>query len=213
MASGDRERNRRNLRCRDAFRYATTRDHRLKHTPDVTGEAPAIAPLREADLRRLSHEVSVNDDLRVRDIRDEDWSAILAIANQSVADVAGAGRQDEWLANRRNFDASRGTREHYVVEHAGEVVGYGGIESVSALPEGEFRMFIVVASRRLADVGERLYQTALAALARNRARRVHLTEYAKDQSLRDFLERRGFTETRRFRIPDGNEVVTLSRPV
>ena len=50
---------------------------------------------------------------RLRVVRDDDWPAILAVANRSVAGVAGAGPQDEWLRNRQRFDPAGGWREQW----------------------------------------------------------------------------------------------------
>jgi GNAT superfamily N-acetyltransferase len=153
---------------------------------------------------------SSNPKLRLRAVRDDDWPAILAVANHSVADVSGAGSQEEWVSNRRRFDPTRGFREHFLaISDNDEIVGYGAIESAGAIDDGEFRMFVVTPPERLTVVGDFLYRSAIEALARVGARRVRLTEYAADHRLRAFAEARGFIEHERFRIANGIEIVTL----
>jgi hypothetical protein len=157
---------------------------------------------------------SSNPSIRLRSVRAEDWPAILAIANRSVAHVPGAGPQDDWVSNRRQFDSTRGFREQFVAHGPDDrdIVGYGAIESIESPAAGQgldFRMFIVTPPERLSVVGDLLYRSALEVLARVGARRVRLTEYAADQPFRAFAEARGFIEHQRFRIADGNEVVTL----
>ena len=145
--------------------------------------------------------------IRLRAVRDADWPSILAIANQSVADVRGAGTQEEWLGNRKKFDDTKGLREHFVAEESGEIVGYGSIES--AANAGEFRMFIVTAPKNLSSVGDLLYRYASEALSKAGARLVRLREYANDRTLREFAEARGFVERERFYIEDAIEIITL----
>lgn len=154
---------------------------------------------------------SVNATLRLRSVREDDWSSILAVTNQSVANIPGAGTQDKRQANRRQFDSARGFREQFVAEASGDgkIVGYGAIESVSAPSDPEFRMFIVTAPESLATVGDLLYRSALEALVRAGAKCARFTEYADDHSLLTFTLARGFVEHQRFRIPEGNEIVTF----
>ncbi len=143
--------------------------------------------------------------ISIREPLDDDWPTILELANRSVASVPGAGSQEAWLGNRRAF---RGARRHFVAVEAGrdEVVGYAGIESVSA---GEFRLFVVTPPERLCDVGEALYARAVTQLSELGARRLSFTEYAADQRLGAFARARGFVEEDRFRLPEGVDLVRL----
>src|SRR5687767_3751647 len=127
----------------------------------------------------------------LRDVDERDWPAILALATRSVAHIPEAGAQDQWLDNRRNFDRTRRRQWRYVDTRDGAIVGYGGVETDT---RGEYRVFIVCAPSDLGDVGERLYQHALAILAQTDATRVWFTEHAADAPLREFAEARGFCE-------------------
>jgi N-acetylglutamate synthase-like GNAT family acetyltransferase len=145
----------------------------------------------------------------IREVRPTDWPAILALANRSVAGVPGAGTQEEWLRNRRSFDASRGTQRQFVAEEASRLVGYGALESDAARDAYAFRLFVVTDPVDLPSVGEFIYSQACAALAELNARHVWLTEYAADTHLLQFAAARGFRETRRFPLPHGPEAVVL----
>lgn len=143
-----------------------------------------------------------------RDILASDWPVILELANASVAHVSGAGTQEEWYENRRGFDTSVATQDHYVLEEGGEIVGYGGVESS---PNGEFRMFIVARRERLETVGERLYRENLALASARGAVRIWFTEYADDTGLVEFAKAREFMELGRIRLEGEGEAITLMR--
>lgn len=118
-------------------------------------------------------------DARLRPVGDADWPALLELANQSVVHVPGAGSQEAWHENRRQFDT------------------------------GAFRLFLVIPSSRLSALGELLYARGVELLRALGARRVWLTEYAGDEPLLAFIRARGFTEFRRFVLTEGPEAVTL----
>jgi hypothetical protein len=142
----------------------------------------------------------------LRDVRGEDWPAILEVANASVAHLASAGTQEEWLHNRRHFDSAQGTQHQYVAEDpvSGAVLGYGAIES-----SPEFRLFVVTLPEYLPTVGELLYERALALLAESSAVRVWFTEYADDRTLVSFARAHGFGDARNFSLPNGAAATTL----
>lgn len=75
--------------------------------------------------------------LELREPREQDWTAILALANQSVQAVPGAGSQEEWLDNRQR---SSPLRRHFVAVEAGAIVGYAAIESQFDQVEQGFRL-------------------------------------------------------------------------
>lgn len=143
--------------------------------------------------------------LRARAPDEADWPSILALANESVAGVPGAGPQDEWLGNRRSFDSLR----HQLVVHAsGSLVGYGAAESRDS---GSFRLFIVCAPAARETVGAHLYAALESWLQTQGATDVWFQEYATDTELIAFARRRGFSERRRFEY-DGTEIVVLGKP-
>ncbi|MEE9253367.1 MAG: hypothetical protein V3U43_00380 [Pseudomonadales bacterium] len=145
-----------------------------------------------------------------RDVTATDWPRILELANASVSHVPGAGTQEEWYENRRSFDSSSGTQDHYVFEDSerGEIVGYGGVEMT---PNGEFRMFIVTLPQLLETVGERLFQENLELAKIRGAERVWFTEYVDDTVLVEFAKARDFMELGRIRLDEGVEAITLMK--
>ena len=58
---------------------------------------------------------------RIRELRESDWPALLDLANRSVAHVEGAGSQEVWLENRRNFDTEKRIQHHFVAEQDGSL--------------------------------------------------------------------------------------------
>src|SRR5262249_60197596 len=59
------------------------------------------------------------DELILRTIRENDWAAILDLANLSLSELPSAQRQDEWLENRRAFLASGGFHVQFVATETG----------------------------------------------------------------------------------------------
>jgi len=107
--------------------------------------------------------------LQIRELREIDWPAVLAVANQSVAHIPGAGPQDEWLCNRGTFDPSKGVQQQIVAEASGSAVGYGALESRDPAEPRAFRLFVVTAPRLLDTVGQHLYGELLSRLSALRA--------------------------------------------
>jgi N-acetylglutamate synthase-like GNAT family acetyltransferase len=145
----------------------------------------------------------------LRDARDSDWPAILELANESVADVPGAGSQDAWVTNRRSFDASSGVQRHWVAEEEPVVVGYSAVESRAKDNPKSFRIFVVTDPKRRASLGRRLLENALAELKRQGAKSAWFAEYALDTEFIGFLKHYGFAEQERFESDDGSEVFEL----
>jgi N-acetylglutamate synthase-like GNAT family acetyltransferase len=146
--------------------------------------------------------------MRLRRVQDEDWPAILALANAAVAHVPRAGCQQEWLVNRQAAGRTWRTQVQYVCEEGGAVAGYGAVESDE---RGEYRMFIVVDPTRLERVGARLYGYALTALRARNVGHVWFTEYAQDQPLLRFARDRGFQEVRRLPLEGGMEAIVMRK--
>jgi GNAT superfamily N-acetyltransferase len=146
--------------------------------------------------------------VELREPREDDWPAILDLADRSVRAVAGAGAQEEWLHNRQR---PSGPQRHFVAVEAGALVGYASIESPSGRAERGVRLFVVAPPERLAEIGSLLYEQIESVLPELRAEEAWLVEYAGDRKLLAFLAERGFRETRRFRLEDGVECVVVSK--
>ena len=138
--------------------------------------------------------------LRLRTPFDSDWPAIYAIANRSVADVANAGDQAEWLTNRRSF-GERGWQSHFVVVEQERIVGYGSMERDEPTPIGQYRLFVVTEPHRLDEVGGAILRRLAQLLDEYDAAGSWFVEYAADRRLVRVLESRGYAESRRFALP------------
>lgn len=150
----------------------------------------------------------------LREPTDEDWPAILALANESVEAVAGAGPQDEWAENRRRFASSPGLQRHWVAEAttSGELIGYVGVEQQPGHAEA-VRIFVVTSPADREGVGASLLDAALAEAHAIGATAAWLMEDVADADFIAFLGRHGFEEARRLPLPDGTAAVVLTAPV
>jgi N-acetylglutamate synthase-like GNAT family acetyltransferase len=146
--------------------------------------------------------------VELREPRDDDWPAILGLANRSVETVAGAGTQEAWLQNRRRPSP---LRRHFVAVERDTLVGYAALESqFEQVPRG-FRLFVVVPPARLHELGPLLLARLESLLAELDATEAWLVEYAADRGFLAFLDERGFRPVRRFRLEDGAECVVVSK--
>lgn len=141
---------------------------------------------------------------------DADWSTILEIANESVAEVAGAPQQDEWLHNRRTF-SERGQQEQFVLIDEGRVAGYGAMERRSQDPANRYRLFVVANSDQLADAGRKIYERLQARLTAVGATESWFVEYVQATKLIAFICAQGYAEQRRFMLPSGETAMVLAR--
>jgi hypothetical protein len=146
--------------------------------------------------------------VELREPRDEDWPAILELANESVQAVPGAGSQEGWLANRRGPSP---VRRHFVALETGALVGYAALESHFDRVERGFRLFVVASPAQRPRIGPLLYGRIECLLAELRAAEAWFVEYAADAELLAFLTERGFHEVRRFRSDAGEECVVVSK--
>jgi len=149
----------------------------------------------------------------LRDPRDSDWPGLLALANRSVAHVPGAGTQEEWVENRRRLRRQDDDVRGFVLEEAGEIRGYVGIEPTPARRPGSWRVFLVCVCEDWSTVGAKLHDAATELLTNASASEAWLREYAEDVPYADFLATRGFRETQRFALPDGTEAIELTKPL
>lgn len=153
------------------------------------------------------------ESLEVREPHETDRPGILAVANESVAGVPGAGPQDEWLRNRRSFDRSRGVQQELVAEASGSLVGYAALESRDPAKPRSFRLFVVCAPQLLETVGERLYAELQARLGKLGAAEAWFQEYASGAEFIAFARKRGFSELGRFVLQDIELIVLGKSPV
>lgn len=147
-------------------------------------------------------------EIKLRVPNDNDWPAILSVANAALPwDAAG---NQEWLENRQQF---KGRRRHHVAEETptGRGVGYGAVEEG---PEpGYFRVFVVMAPERLqSETGVLIYERLVADLERLEARGAWVREYASDAPVLAFFGEHGFAERSRFTPPGHREMVVLVKP-
>ena len=142
--------------------------------------------------------------------RERDWSTILSIANASVADVEGAGTQEEWLDNRRNFPPD-GIQHHFVCTDSERVVGYGAAEHACNAPEGAYRLFVVTTPAKLATIGNGIFNELSILLTQLGAHNSWFVEYATDMRLTGFLIDRWYSEVRSFNLESGIAAVVLER--
>jgi hypothetical protein len=138
-----------------------------------------------------------------REPTDEDWPAILVLANRSVEGVPGAGPQNDWLRNRRQYDCSRGVRRLFVAVGSPGILGYGALESAAPSQPNGYRIFIATAPEDRDRVTEEL-----AALD---AREAWFIEYAADEKFLSFIRAGGFRKVRSFRLESGTELVVLTK--
>jgi len=157
-------------------------------------------------------------ELRIRTPCDDDWQAILNLANRSLSEMPGAPSQQEWLDNRRSYSPSEGIQQHWVAISGDQIIGYACIEHRDNLnlhppateaAHGEYRLFVVVAPADRATLGTRLLELLGRQLVELGARRVWMTEYEADTHLVSYLERIGFVRQTTFQLPDGTTAVRL----
>lgn len=146
----------------------------------------------------------------LRALEDDDWPAILDLAERSLREVAIAPSQRGWMENRRSFSASDGIQQHFVAISGERIVGYACLEHRNNRPDGEYRLFVVVEPTARATLGTELLARLRECLIRLDARQAWLTEYAADAGFLSYLEEMGFVRTARFNLDDGTAVVKVT---
>jgi predicted GNAT family N-acyltransferase len=155
-------------------------------------------------------------EITLRAPTDDDWPAILALAELSLAELPYAPSQDEWLNNRRSFSPSDGIQQHFVATSDEQIVGYACIEhrnktNYRAEPvDGVYRLFVVVAPSARRTLGTRLLAKLWECLIDLRARRAWVVEYEADAGFLVYLEEMGFVRLKSFTLEDGSPVVEMS---
>ena len=148
-------------------------------------------------------------EITYRPPRDDDWPAILKLAELSLAEMPIAPSQHEWQRNRRSFTRAEGFQEHFVATQDERIVGYACVERRISAVDGGYRLFVVVEPPARASLG-----TVLLAKLRDRliglgARYAWFVEYEADTRFLSYLEAMGFVRVRSFRLDDGSPVVRL----
>jgi hypothetical protein len=166
----------------------------------------------------ISRGSTILSEFSIRMPCEEDWRAILNLANQSLIEVPDAPSQQEWLENRRSYSPSEGIQRHIVATSGDQIVGYACIEhrdnfklhppAINA-PHGEYRLFVVVAPSDRSTLGTRLLKLLGRQLIELGALRAWTTEYEADAHFVSYLERMGFVRQTSFRLPDGTTAVRL----
>jgi Acetyltransferase (GNAT) family len=150
------------------------------------------------------------NDFKLRVPRDDDWAAILTLAKQSLSELPSAPGQQEWLDNRRSFPQSNGTQQHFVATVGERVVGYVGVEHRNTAPDGDYRLFLVVAPSARATLGTSLLATLRECLIALGARRAWFQELEADAGFISYLQKMGFVRVATFGLDDGTGIVRLA---
>jgi N-acetylglutamate synthase-like GNAT family acetyltransferase len=149
------------------------------------------------------------DEIVLREPRDDDWTAILKLAELSLAEMPIVPSQLEWLNNRRTFSAVEGIQQHFVAISSDRIVGYACIEHRDKADAGEYRLFVVVAPSARATLGTTLLASLRERLLSVGARRARMVEYEADVGFISYLEKMGFVGLNGFKLDDGSPVVEL----
>jgi GNAT superfamily N-acetyltransferase len=141
---------------------------------------------------------------------DDDWPAILELAQLSLAELPNAPSQQEWLNNRKSFSPSDGIQRHFVATSGERIVGYGCIEHRNQTAPGVYRLFVVVPPSQRTTIGIRLLAKLREILIDVGARRGRVLEYEADAGFISFLEGMRFARSTNFKLDDGTPVVELT---
>jgi len=157
-------------------------------------------------------------EIGIRFARDDDWPAILELANRSLSEMPEAPSQREWLDNRRSYSPPEGVQQHFVASSGDYIVGYGCIEHrdsptspppANKIAHAEHRLFVVVAPSDRATVGTRLLQLLGRQLIELNARRAWMMEYEADSRFVSYLGGKGFVRQTSLTLSDGTTAVRL----
>ena len=146
---------------------------------------------------------------------NDDWPAILALAETSLSEFPNAPSQHEWLHNRKSFSPSDGIQQHFVATSDERIVGYACIEHRSRLANGRkpidgvYRLFVVVAPSARTTLGTQLLAKLRECLIKLDARKAWVIEYEADARFISYLQEKGFVKLASFEL-EGTPVVELS---
>jgi N-acetylglutamate synthase-like GNAT family acetyltransferase len=148
-------------------------------------------------------------EITLRAPTDDDWPAILYLAERSLAELPNAPEQNEWLENRKSFKPSDGIQQHFVATSDERITGYACIEQRNKT-DGVYRLFVVVAPSARRTLGTRLLAKLRECLIDLSARRAWVVEYEADAGFLAYLEEMGFVKLKAFKLEDGTPVVEMS---
>jgi N-acetylglutamate synthase-like GNAT family acetyltransferase len=154
--------------------------------------------------------------IELREPANDDWPAILTLAELSLAELPVIPSQQEWLNNRRSFTSSDGIQQHFVATSGEHIVGYACIEHRNETKhgtkpaDGVYRLFVVVAPSARRTLGTQLLAKLRESLVDLGARRAWVVEYEADAGFLAYLEQMGFVRLTTFKLDDGTPVVELS---
>jgi hypothetical protein len=177
--------------------------------------AAAKTVLQPAHTSSLSS-TKASESSGIRQLRDEEWSEILRLADASLTEMPMAPSMKEWLDNRRSFQYPESVQENFVATLGKQIVGYACAEHppvwmrTSKDATGEYRLFLVVEPSARRTLGNRLLAKLRESLIAHGARRAWFQEYESDTGLISFVEEKGFIRGAAFRIEDGTRIVRLS---
>ena len=156
------------------------------------------------------------NELTLRAPTNDDWTAILALAQLSLAELPNAPSQQEWLNNRRSFSPSDGIQRHFVATSGERIIGYACIEHRNKTNYGRkpiesvYRLFVVVPPSERRTLGTRLLAKLRECLIDLGAHRAWVLEYEADAGFLSYLEEMGFVRLANFKLDDGSPVVEMS---
>ena len=147
-------------------------------------------------------------DLSFREPQENDWLEILSLANTALRELQNPPSQCDWLTNRRAF-SSQGTQHHFVAVAEGAIIGYAAAERHANAPQGEYRLFVVVAPSDRTRIGTVMLRALRHYLIGVRAHSVRMVEYANDSGFLAYLREIGFGSEKAFALVDRTPVVEL----
>ena len=154
-------------------------------------------------------------EIAMRAPTNDDWPAILALAQLAVSEVPNAPSQLEWLNNRKSFSPADGIQQHFVATTGERIVGYAGIEYRNKTTNGRkpidgvYRLFVVVAPPARRTLGTQLLAKLRECMIKLDARKAWRWEYEADAHFISYLEEMGFVKTESFDL-QGTPVVELT---
>lgn len=151
-------------------------------------------------------------EITLRAPTDDDWAAILTLAELSLSELPNVPSQQEWLNNRRSFAPSDGIQQHFVAISDGRIVGYACIEHRNKTKAADcvYRLFAVIEPSARRTLGTYLLAKLRECLIDLRARRAWVVEYEADASFLAYLEEMGFVRLTTFKLDDGTPVVEMT---
>jgi hypothetical protein len=149
------------------------------------------------------------DHVTLRAVGDDDWSAILDLAQRSLTELPAAPSQAEWIQNRRSFSTSDGIQQHFVATSDERIVGYACVERRNTAAHGWYRLFVVVEPAARATLGTTLFANLRERLISLGARHARMVEYDADTGFISYLKDLGFHPRKSSSLNDGSTAIEL----